>query len=381
MVSCKLPLPLLTLAIALANVNAFPAYQSLGGLSKRQLETIIPGLPVVNPGPPPGPLADSTLKLVNDAAHPYQAPRPHLDHRGPCPGLNTLANHGYLPRSGIATPAQIVQAVMEGFNMENTFAKFVTYAAFLVDGNPITNLMSIGGKTWRTGIIEPPPPAIVGGLNTHAVFEGDTSMTRGDFHFGDNHSFNQTLFDQFVEYSNIHGGGFYNLTAATELRYQRIQQSIATNPEMSFVSPRWFTAYAESVFPILFFVDGRNHDGPWSNLSMDAAESFFKDEKFPDDFHRAPGPFSFEGLGYLVTRRPMPPGRNVGGVDNYVPDPNSADFNSFCKMYEDFVNDIVVALYPNPTGLLRRNLIKNLEYFWTGMFDPACTEVKPYGTL
>ncbi|EAU87196.2 hypothetical protein CC1G_10475 [Coprinopsis cinerea okayama7 len=355
-----LPLPLLTLAIALANVNAFPAYQSLGGLSKRQLETIIPGLPVVNPGPPPGPLADSTLKLVNDAAHPYQAPRPHLDHRGPCPGLNTLANHGYLPRSGIATPAQIVQAVMEGgplsftsprFNMENTFAKFVTYAAFLVDGNPITNLMSIGGKTWRTGIIEPPPPAIVGGLNTHAVFEGDTSMTRGDFHFGDNHSFNQTLFDQFVEYSNIHGGGFYNLTAATELRYQRIQQSIATNPEMSFVSPRWFTAI------------------------------LLQDEKFPDDFHRAPGPFSFEGLGYLVTRRPMPPGRNVGGVDNYVPDPNSADFNSFCKMYEDFVNDIVVALYPNPTGLLRRNLIKNLEYFWTGMFDPACTEVKPYGTL
>ena len=55
--------------------------------------------------------------------------------------------------------------------MANDIAVFVTYAAFLVDGNPLTNLMSIGGKTPSTGP-DPPPPAIVGGLDTHAVFEG-----------------------------------------------------------------------------------------------------------------------------------------------------------------------------------------------------------------
>jgi hypothetical protein len=55
--------------------------------------------------------------------------------------------------------------------MELSLAKFVTYAAFLVDGNAITNLMSIGGKTAETGK-NPPAPAIVGGLDTHAVFEG-----------------------------------------------------------------------------------------------------------------------------------------------------------------------------------------------------------------
>ena len=55
--------------------------------------------------------------------------------------------------------------------MANDIAVFVTYAAFLVDGNPLTNLLSIGGKTPLTG---PglPKPTIVGGLNTHAVFEG-----------------------------------------------------------------------------------------------------------------------------------------------------------------------------------------------------------------
>ena len=63
-----------------------------------------------------------------------------------------------------------------GFNMGNDLALFVTYAAFLVDGNPITNLLSIGGKSPQTGP-DPPQPAIVGGLDTHAVFEGTPSYS------------------------------------------------------------------------------------------------------------------------------------------------------------------------------------------------------------
>jgi hypothetical protein len=55
--------------------------------------------------------------------------------------------------------------------MGNDLALFVTYAAMLVDGNQLTNLISIGGKSPATGD-DPPPPAIVGGLNTHDVFEG-----------------------------------------------------------------------------------------------------------------------------------------------------------------------------------------------------------------
>lgn len=56
--------------------------------------------------------------------------------------------------------------------MGNDLAVFVTWAAFLVDGNPLTNLVSIGQKSASTGL-DPPAPAIVGGLNTHGVFEGD----------------------------------------------------------------------------------------------------------------------------------------------------------------------------------------------------------------
>jgi unspecific peroxygenase len=55
--------------------------------------------------------------------------------------------------------------------MGNDLALTLTYAAMLVDGNMITNLLSIGGKSSETGP-DPPKPAIVGGLDTHAVLEG-----------------------------------------------------------------------------------------------------------------------------------------------------------------------------------------------------------------
>lgn len=94
--------------------------------------------------------------------------------------------------------------------MGNNLAKFLTYTAMLVDGNPISNRcvrsplvtvqlkcisMSIGAASPQgTGTL--PEPAVVGGLDTHGLFEGDASMTRNDAFFGDNHSFNETLFEQ-----------------------------------------------------------------------------------------------------------------------------------------------------------------------------------------
>jgi len=62
--------------------------------------------------------------------------------------------------------------------MNYSVASFITYNAHIVDGNVVTDLLSIGGKTNATGP-DPPSPAIVGGLNTHGPFEGDASMTRG----------------------------------------------------------------------------------------------------------------------------------------------------------------------------------------------------------
>ncbi|KAF8503098.1 Chloroperoxidase [Gautieria morchelliformis] len=365
---------IITLSLA-AMAVAFPAHQSLAGLSREELEAVLPMLKHRSPESPPGPLNDTSTKLVNDAAHPWK-PLRRGDIRGPCPGLNTLASHGYLPRNGIASPAQIINAIQEGFNMGNDIATFLTFAAFIVDGNAITNLMSIGGKSPLTGP-DPPSPAIVGGLDTHAVFEGDASMTRGDAFFGDNHSFNETQFEEFSSFSQRFGAGKYNLTVAAEFRFQRIQESIATNPNFSFISPRYFTAYAEAVFPVLYFVDGRVEDG---QLDMDAARSFFQHSRMPEGFFRANRSMGSaevgQGIDQVFAPHPIQPGKNQG-VGNYVLDPASANLSDGCLAYTNFVNGTVRSLYPNPTGALRTALNTNLDIFFGTVGN--CTQVFPFG--
>ncbi|KAF8901376.1 heme-thiolate peroxidase [Gymnopilus junonius] len=369
----------LVLSSLALKVFAFPAFASLAGFSGEVLQQVIPTLELRVPPKPPGPLKDTSAKLVNDAAHPWKPLEPG-DIRGPCPGLNTLASHGYLPRNGIASPSQIVEAAQEGFNMHNGLAIFITYAGHLVDGNLLTDLLSIGGKTSLTGP-DPPGPATVGGLNTHDVFEGDTSMTRGDAFFGNNHSFNETLFNELVEFSNRFGGGKYNFTVASEFRWKRIQDSIATNPNMSFVSPRYFTAYAESTFPINFFIDGRLNT---RELDLTVARGFFQHSRMPDGFFRPNRSMGGQGMELVADPHPIQPGRNVGGVNNYVIDPTSADFSTFCLLYENVVKKTIKGLYPRPTGVLRRALDINLDYLFQGFTllngngPDACKQVFPY---
>lgn len=52
-------------------------------------------------------------KVSTTGNHAWVAPK-NGDQRGPCPGLNALANHGYLPHNGVADIPTIVQAVNTG---------------------------------------------------------------------------------------------------------------------------------------------------------------------------------------------------------------------------------------------------------------------------
>ncbi|TFK21085.1 Cloroperoxidase, partial [Coprinopsis marcescibilis] len=233
------------------------------------------------PPSPPGPLRFAGTKLVDDREHPFRPPGPG-DVRGPCPGLNTLANHGYISMNGVATPGQMIQAAQEGFNMHNGAVRLPAYSAHLMNGNLVTDLLSIGGKSRNTGPDPRGQPALVAGISEHGTFEGDASLTRADDFFGDNHSFNQTMFGQ-----HRFGGGFYNISVAAELRFQRIQQSIATNPEFDLRGFRHFTSFGETAFAVNMFTDGRMTGAQACQLDLAAARNFFRDGRFPNGFHRA----------------------------------------------------------------------------------------------
>ena len=61
--------------------------------------------------------------------------------------------------------------------MEYQFGSFVTWAAFLADGNLLTNHVSLGGQVLQHRSDPPSPsPAIVGSLNTHDVFEANDEV-------------------------------------------------------------------------------------------------------------------------------------------------------------------------------------------------------------
>ncbi|THW15839.1 Cloroperoxidase [Aureobasidium pullulans] len=89
------------------------------------------------------------LKKFPEAAYPYKDPAPS-DQRGPCPGMITLANHGYIPRNGITTVAQTVVAAARVFNMGADLTTFLAEGSVLFAGDIPTMRYSIGGADKRT---------------------------------------------------------------------------------------------------------------------------------------------------------------------------------------------------------------------------------------
>ena len=52
--------------------------------------------------------------------HAFMPPR-SSDFRGPCPGLNAMANHDYIPRNGFVSIEQVVQGMGDAYGMRETW--------------------------------------------------------------------------------------------------------------------------------------------------------------------------------------------------------------------------------------------------------------------
>ncbi|KAJ7496545.1 Cloroperoxidase [Mycena latifolia] len=134
------------------------------------------------------------------------------DVRSPCPGLNTLANHGFLPRNGmnISIP-MILQAALDGFN---------------VDSDAIIQAAKFGILSGNA-----PDTMNLDALALHNLIEHDASLSRNDFGVGDNLHFNETVFSTLAN-SNP-GVDFYNTTSAGLVQHARLADSIARNPNIT----------------------------------------------------------------------------------------------------------------------------------------------------
>ncbi|KAF8160204.1 Chloroperoxidase, partial [Mycena galopus ATCC 62051] len=175
----------------------------------------------------------SSDQLIDvEGVHAFQPPGEY-DFRGPCPGLNALANHGYISRTGIDSVFNIMTQSTQvlGFGIDTaTFAGVL--GCFGADLYDPTLPLSIGAA--------PPANQTIGGLlgsapsgldGTHNQFESDASPTRGDlYQFGNNYDVQNSFFQELFNLQPQSSSANYDLTVIYQHIQTRFQQSVANNP-------------------------------------------------------------------------------------------------------------------------------------------------------
>lgn len=166
---------LYTTLVAAGIVSAFPSFPA-GELKKFNLEKREHD-PLTNPlDPHPG--FDPQKQLVSiKGKHKFIAPGPD-DARGPCPGLNAMANHGYLPRNGVGSIEDFVKGCYDAFGMGKDLGSFLGIYGAVFDGN--LESYSIGGPTAHLPIINGLLGTPTGLSGSHNKYENDASPIRGD---------------------------------------------------------------------------------------------------------------------------------------------------------------------------------------------------------
>ncbi|KLO85118.1 uncharacterized protein FFB20_12123 [Fusarium fujikuroi] len=262
------------------------------------------------------------LQKFPEASHPFKAPV-KTDQRGPCPGLNTLANHGYIPRNGIATIGQIQAGTAKLFNMGADLSALLAVGGAVDGGDILSQKMSIGGPDDRVGLPNGALNKIFGkpsGIAGHGKFnEGDASATREDFYLnGDNISFKSELFKQMHQQALAKGDGTYNVDAIKEHFKNRYRDSKAANKQFYFNLPSAAVVMGAYYFVPGFFSNGTIGAGGIANeasiTSFYGAKPKRKNAWKDKDLEYTHVPERIPEQGWYRRATPMTIPEAVGGI-------------------------------------------------------------------
>ncbi|KAK1974141.1 Chloroperoxidase [Colletotrichum cereale] len=125
------------------------------------------------------PLGAASQNGSFDRWHP---PRPG-DVRCPCPMLNALANHGFLPADGRGISLDMAtRALHDGINVDPDVSKLLFDHAIKTNPDPDAGAFDLDH------------------LNRHGIIEHDASLTRLDNRFGDPSVFDPDVYDETLWY-------------------------------------------------------------------------------------------------------------------------------------------------------------------------------------
>ncbi|KAG0650752.1 Dothistromin biosynthesis peroxidase dotB [Hyphodiscus hymeniophilus] len=162
------------------------------------------------------------------------------DQRGPCPGLNSLANHGYIARNGITGLAEATAAINEVWGMGLDLGPILAIMGTVFVGDPLSlsPSFSIGGETSAVsnllfnglGLLGTPR----GLIGSHNILESDSSITRNDLYVtGDAWTLDLSKFESWYAASNSTVGD-YNMDVMAEVAATKFQETVETNPNFYF---------------------------------------------------------------------------------------------------------------------------------------------------
>ncbi|KAI4860172.1 Cloroperoxidase [Hypoxylon rubiginosum] len=209
------------------------------------------------------------------AAHPRSEwePAGPSDVRAPCPMLNSLANHGFLPHSGKAIDVnRTVYALGAALNIDMKLSTTLFEAA--AGTNPLPN------ATWFD----------LDHLSRHNVLEHDGSLSRQDAYFGPQAEFNEAVFNQTKMFWT---GDVITMQMAANARSSRLMTSNLTNPEFELSDTGSNFSVGESAAYITILGDKKTATVPKSWV-----EYLFENERLPYElgFKRPDEPYTTDDL-------------------------------------------------------------------------------------
>ncbi|GMF11373.1 unnamed protein product [Phytophthora lilii] len=171
--------------------------------------------------------------------------------RSPCPALNALANHGYLPRNGQNIPKGVLKAAM-------------------------MNVFHIANDTATSQVSQVPDVFSLDFLSRHGFIEHDASLVRTDVYFGfDPMELNVSLADDLL--ARADADGKISTTAIAQTRRDRTALCRSNNPECTFGQSESTTSFLQAALLLLGLGEG-------DYISVDHARSFLVEERIPADY-------------------------------------------------------------------------------------------------
>ncbi|KAK0505378.1 Chloroperoxidase [Armillaria luteobubalina] len=192
--------------------------------------------------------------VIDWKLHEWKPPGAY-DLRGPCPGLNTLANHGFLPRDGKNITIDVVlKAALEGYNFDPSVLILAAKVGLLTTDAPDSFTLD--------------------DIKLHGTIEHDASLSRSDYLLGDNVHFNETIFTTLAE-SNP-GVDYFNATSAGQVQKKRLADDTLANPGIVNTVKEFGIRSGESSFYLSVMGDPVTGVAPKKFVNI-----FFREERLP----------------------------------------------------------------------------------------------------